>query len=65
MIRVLTRWGAINNLLLLTMPTRKLFDCRKRVTGEEWLVEKPGAYLRGVWEEVCKGVLMRSLVVDA
>jgi hypothetical protein len=25
---------------------------RKRVTGEEWLVKKPGAYLRGVWEEV-------------
>ncbi|KAL8578386.1 hypothetical protein ACOMHN_014885 [Nucella lapillus] len=25
---------------------------KKRVTGEEWLVRKPGAYLRGAWEEV-------------
>ncbi|XP_076467466.1 major vault protein-like isoform X2 [Babylonia areolata] len=25
---------------------------KKRVTGDEWLIREPGAYLRGVWEEV-------------
>ncbi|PVD30897.1 hypothetical protein C0Q70_10172 [Pomacea canaliculata] len=28
-------------------------DGNNRVTGEEWLVTEPGAYLPGVWEEVC------------
>ena len=30
-----------------------IFFDSTRVTGEEWLVNEPGAYLRGVWEQVC------------
>ena len=37
-------------------------DCSERVTGEDWLAEKPGAYLRGVWEEVCEGILSEGSV---
>ncbi|KAK7110646.1 major vault protein-like [Littorina saxatilis] len=37
---------------------------RKRVTGEEWLVKTPGAYVRGAWEQIIGIEKSHTLTVD-